>query len=119
MHLPRDSATVAAIADDPDLSGEPGEVRPPRLTEFGPVVEALAGIYDLQASLLASVVSALGGRAPRIDPYPRPVTAAARAAAQAERVREEQQERLQRRALAQLLPHKYGDKAGMEVSRGL
>lgn len=109
MHLPRDSATVAAIADDEDLAGEPGPPRPPRLTEFGPEVEVLAGIYDLLASLLATVAS-LGGQPPKIDPYPRPVPAAA---ATAQREHEEQQERLRRKALAQLLPHKYG---GEEVN---
>lgn len=105
MHLPRDSATVAAIADDGDLAGEPGAPRPPRLTEFGPEVEVLASVHDLLASLLASVVTALGGKPPKIDPYPRPVSAAA---ARAQREHEEQQERLRRNALAQLLPHKYG-----------
>lgn len=78
MHAPRDSPLMAAIADDPELArtGRPGA---PRLTEFSPEVEALAGVHDLLGSLLSVVVSLGGGRPPKVAPYRRPVTASARA----------------------------------------
>lgn len=79
VHAPRDSPLTAAVADDPELARPGAEACPPRLTEFGPEVEALAGIYDLLASLLANVVSLGGGEPPKIPPYRRPVTASERA----------------------------------------
>lgn len=70
-NLPGDSALMAALASDPEwVSDEPP--RPPTYAEFGPVVRALAGVYDLLA-LLNTQVASLGGAPPKIDPYPRPV----------------------------------------------
>lgn len=101
MHLPRDSATIAAIADDDELVGDVDSIadpKPPRLTEFGPEVEALATIADRLGALLAAVTS-LGGQSVRIEPYPRPVTAADRARKAAAR-------RAHRKLVAQLIPGK-------------
>jgi hypothetical protein len=73
-HLPRDSATWAAVYADPetvidDDDGTPGE---PRLTEFSPEVERLADISDRLASLIAIVSGALSKRQVKLDPSPRP-----------------------------------------------
>lgn len=56
--------------DEPEVAP-----RPPRLTEFGPEVQALAEIRDLQAAILAVLVRANGGKPQKPKPYPRPVTA--------------------------------------------
>lgn len=82
-HLPSTSAYHSAVADDEDLAreildgGEGGDQapRPPRLSEFGPEVQALAEIRDVLASLLAVTVKANGGKPSKAKPYPRPVTA--------------------------------------------
>lgn len=79
-HLPSTSAYNAALADDEDLAREMLEqpeppARPPRLTEFGPDVRVLAEIRDLQASILAVLIKANGGKPQKTKPYPRPVTA--------------------------------------------
>jgi hypothetical protein len=85
-HLPRDSATWAAIYADPEtvIPDEGAEPPEPRLTEFSPEVEALAAMHDLLAALLANVVALGGGKPPRISPYRRP-GAARREAAKARR----------------------------------
>ena len=98
MALPRDSALMSALADDPELAGVAAE-RPPSLAEFSHETEALAGIHDLLGSLLAVVVSLGGGRAPQVRPYPRPVTAAAKARKAA--ARQAHQDLVRR-----VLPHK-------------
>lgn len=84
MHAPRDSPLMSALADDPDAAAA-GPAQAPKLAQFSPEVEALAGVYDLLAALLANVVSLGGGKPPRIPPYPRPVTASQLAAERAER----------------------------------
>jgi hypothetical protein len=97
-HLPRESALHSALADDPDAVGELNPApAAPSLAEFPPVVEALASVHDLLASLLAVQVSRGGGQPPKIPPYPRPVTAAQRAASRARRDRH-------RALVARLLP---------------
>jgi hypothetical protein len=70
-HLPRTSATMAALYEDPDLPVS-DEVREPRLTEFSPEAEILAAVADRLASLITVVVRVAGGAAPKISPYPRP-----------------------------------------------
>lgn len=77
-HLPADSALMSALADDAEYAAW-GDPQPPKMAEFGPVVQALAGIYDLQAALLRTVSAAVGGRPPEVRPYPRPVTAGEKA----------------------------------------
>ena len=76
MHLPRDSSFKAALAADPDYAGD-GKPGPVPWTEFGPDIQALAGIYDLLGSLV-SMVASLSGKPPQIAPYPRPVSPAQR-----------------------------------------
>lgn len=71
MHLPPDSALMSALAADPEFAGD-AEPGPPQMTEFGPQVQALAGIYDLLAALLSTVAGLGGGTPPKIPPYPRP-----------------------------------------------
>lgn len=77
--LPRDSHFVAAVADDDEIAtGDEPKAGPPRLTEFGPQVELLAGIYDLLGVLIA-LQSTPPGKKPRLPrPLRRPVTAAMR-----------------------------------------
>ncbi|TDD97646.1 hypothetical protein [Actinomadura rubrisoli] len=80
QHLPSTSAYSAALAEDEDLAkellDEPDRApSPPRLTEFGPEVQALAEVRDLLASVLAVLVKANGGKPQKPKPYPRPVTA--------------------------------------------
>lgn len=79
-HLPSTSAYNAAVAEDEDLAREMLDqpeppARAPRLTEFGPDVRVLAEIRDLQASILAVLIKANGGKPQKTKPYPRPVTA--------------------------------------------
>lgn len=79
-HLPSTSAYSAALAEDEDLAKElldepETPPRPPRLTEFGPEVQALAEVRDLLAAVLTVLVKANGGKPQRPKPYPRPVTA--------------------------------------------
>jgi hypothetical protein len=70
MHLPRDSALMAALAADPEFASEatPG---PPPWTEFGPEVQALAELND-RVGALVSLVASIGGTKVKIPPYPRP-----------------------------------------------
>lgn len=70
VHLPRTSAVMSALADDPDVPA--GAPRPPSWTEFGPDVQVMAEVRDLLASLLANVIALGGGKPPKIAPYPRP-----------------------------------------------
>lgn len=83
MHLPRDSPLMSALADDPAFASG-GAPRAPKLAEFGPDVEVLAGIHDLLGSLV-SLVAGLGGQQVNVPPYPRPVTASALASALADK----------------------------------
>lgn len=70
-HLPRTSATTAALYADPDtvFGDELAEVP---LTEFGPEVQVLAHVADVLQSLLVNVIALGGGKPPRLKPYPRP-----------------------------------------------
>lgn len=79
-YLPSDSAYFAEVAEDEEyaellLQMEDEPPSPPRMTEYGPEVRALAAVYD-KISYLVAVQIARGGKPPpRMDPYPRPVTA--------------------------------------------
>lgn len=99
-HLPRESAFHSALAGDDEaaeLFPPPAEPGPPSLAEFPPVVEALAKVHDLLAALVSVQVARGGGQPPKIAPYPRPVTAAERAAKRARLARH-------RAIVARLLP---------------
>lgn len=79
-HLPRESATWAAVYADPETvyedpeaaAGSGGPAPEPRLTEFSPEAERLADIADRLASLIAIVSGALCKRPVKIGPCPRP-----------------------------------------------
>ena len=90
-HLPRTSAFSAAVADDDDLAaqrelGVSGRSTPP-LTEWDPSVELLAAIFDRLGDVANAPFLAAGGKAGRVQPWPRPVTAWHRV--QAARLRDE------------------------------
>lgn len=85
MHAPRDSPVISAIADDPAYAAAPGKRPAMKLAQFSPERESLAGIYDLLASILATVTAAVGHKPPKVRPHPRPVTASARADKEAAR----------------------------------
>lgn len=70
VHLPRTSATMSALADDPDV--QPGDPRPPTMAEFSPEVQVMAEAVDLLKSLVSVVISLGGGKPPKFKPYPRP-----------------------------------------------
>lgn len=70
VHLPRTSATMSALADDPDAPKS--APKPPSWTEFSPEVQVTAEVRDLLASLLANVIALGGGEPPKIPPYARP-----------------------------------------------
>jgi hypothetical protein len=78
-HLPREAALHSAMASDSQavMPVAEGPVAP-QLAEFPPVVEALAGVYDLLATLLEVQIARAGKKPPKIPRYPRPVTAADR-----------------------------------------
>lgn len=103
-HLPSDSAFTAAIAEDVEYAemlleseGEQPSAAPPRMTEFGPQVRALAVIAD-KISYLANIQIARAGKPPpKLEPYPRPVTAI-------ERVRRKRTQQRHRALVSQLLP---------------
>jgi hypothetical protein len=88
-HLPPDSALMAALADDPDTPVSDGPAGP-RWQEFSPEVRVLADMYDMLGVLVRQVAS-IGGKPPKIDPYPRPGDARRRAleAARREQARAE------------------------------
>lgn len=97
--LPANSHYVAALADDDELAASSPEPksRPPRLTEFSPDT---AAIVDRLGDVISAVIAAAGGTPPKIQPYPRPETAADRAKT---RWRMQKHHDLVRR----VLPHKY------------
>jgi hypothetical protein len=70
-HLPRTSATMAALYEDPAFPVS-DEAREPRLTEYSPEAEALGVVADRLAALITVVIRVAGGTAPKISPYPRP-----------------------------------------------
>jgi hypothetical protein len=79
--LPSNSHYIAAIANDEELAdGAEGEAAPsaPPLTEWSPVVAALAAVADRLSTLINVQVARGGGQTTKIAPYPRPVTAAQR-----------------------------------------
>lgn len=86
--LPRTSALADVMAQDDELA-EGVVVEPSSgahrvsLTEFPPEVEALAAVVDRLGEVVAAVVASAGGKARRVRPWPRPVTAADRARARA------------------------------------
>lgn len=71
MHLPRESATMAALFDDPGFEVS-DEARELRLTEFSPEVEALSDVYDLLASILAHLSAFTSKRPVKVPPRRRP-----------------------------------------------
>lgn len=72
VHLPADSALMAVLADDPEFWGE-AEAGPagPSFRGWTPEASVLADVYDM-LGVLVRQVAALGGKPPKIDPYPRP-----------------------------------------------
>lgn len=78
-HLPSDSPFTAAVAEDEEYAEMvvdlPDENPAPRLTEFGPEVRALAMIVDKLSYLISVQYQRSSQRPPRMEPYPRPVTA--------------------------------------------
>jgi hypothetical protein len=74
VHLPRDSATWAAVYADPEtvIGDDGGPAAEPRLTEFSPEAERLADVSDRLASLIAIVSGALSKQQVKIPPSPRP-----------------------------------------------
>lgn len=90
-HLPRTSRYQHVLTQDDDLvaglinrpEGQPPAAPP--LTEFGPEVEALAGLFDRVGELINTVIGVNGGKPRAAKPYPRPVTAADRVRAQRRR----------------------------------
>ncbi len=87
--LPRTSEFRHELAQDDELAvkrdGESSARPEIPLTEWSPEMEALAAVVDRLAEVISAVVQSQGGKAPQIRPYPRPVTAADRAHAQARR----------------------------------
>lgn len=104
--LPRDSHYVAELADDDEIAARmpPGDdgPQPPRLTEFGPVIEHLAAVRDLLGVLVALQAAPPGKRPQPPPPVARPVTAADRAR---QRIAEERRTAM----AAQLWPGGNGD----------
>jgi hypothetical protein len=81
-HLPPDSHYAQAISQDErvaaqiDLTAPP---KPPPLTEYGPDIRVLAGIYNRLGALIAVSRAAAGDKNVHIPPgWPRPVLAAER-----------------------------------------
>lgn len=67
--LPAESAFMAALADDPEFwSAEEGA---PTFRGWTTQTSALADVYDM-LGVLVRQVAALGGKPPKIPPYPRP-----------------------------------------------
>ncbi|MEU6033969.1 hypothetical protein ABZ801_01025 [Actinomadura sp. NPDC047616] len=102
-HLPSTSHFIAAVADDPDVPPPPEgkDTRGPRLTEWTPEVRVLADLVDRIGTLIRIQIAQHSKRKPPdIPPYPRPDTAAQRAARQAAfRARYEQHKALVARVL--------------------
>lgn len=72
-HLPRDSATQAAIYADPQFAAaDDGPVPEPTLAEYSPEVEALAAVHDVLAAILAHLSSLTSKSPVRLEPYRRP-----------------------------------------------
>lgn len=81
-HLPAHSHFIAALAQDDEAAkqADPDAApRPPSLTEHDPVVRAIAALYDRTGELLRATIASAGASPPKMQPYPRPVTAIDRA----------------------------------------
>jgi hypothetical protein len=102
LHLPRESATTAALYADPAtvLSDEPSE---PQLTEYPPVVEAIAALYDVNVAILAHLSAFTSKKPVRLAPYRRPGEARRKAvrAAKRDQARQEWNELLGQLGIAQ------------------
>lgn len=81
--LPGDSAFMASLAADPDYWGD-STAREPTYRGWTPEAAALADVYDM-LSVLVRQVAAIGGKPPKIPPYPRPGQARRAALEAAER----------------------------------
>lgn len=99
----RTSHFIAAVADDDELAEQQAAGKAPAgsptvpMTEFGPDVERLNVIADRLGELISLEVAKATQKKPRpIKPYPRPVTAAQRAAS---RRRYEKFDQLRKRLL--------------------
>lgn len=101
-HLPPHSNYVAALGDDDELAeqqtGE-AKIRPPRLTEWTPEVQAIASAVDRLGELIRAQIASGGKKPPKIPRYPRPVTAA-------ERVKRRRKESAHLDLVGRVLPHK-------------
>jgi hypothetical protein len=85
-HLPRTSAYHCAVAEDEGLAREiakspnlPKPSKTPPLQEWTPEVEALRDVQDILDQTLRVLVKVNNGKPGKHKPYPRPVTALARA----------------------------------------
>jgi hypothetical protein len=80
-----------------------GDTRPahtPPVSEFTPVVELLAAVYDRLGGVIATLAAVNGAKnPPKIKPWPRPVTAL-------ERARNRQAQADFQDIVAKVLPHK-------------
>lgn len=81
-HLPRDSAYGQAIADDDELAAVAASdgSSSPAVSEWSSEVELLAAVYDRLGDVINAVAASGGGKPVRVRPWPRPLTAADRAA---------------------------------------
>jgi hypothetical protein len=82
------------------MASEEAKPRPPRLTEFSAEVAAIAAAVDRLGELIGALVAVNGGTPPKLQPYPRPVTAI-------ERVRRRQRMEAHFDLVRRVLPHKY------------
>lgn len=103
IHLPRESATMSALADDPDaVPGDP-PAHPP-MSQYSPEVEAIGRVHDMTAALYVLVASLFAkGGAPKVAPFPRPLPAGQR---EAQKARMAQRWKRHRALVARLIPGK-------------
>ena len=89
-HLPRTSAYKCAVAEDEDLARQvaaditsvddlPKPSQTPPMREWTPEVEALRDLYDVLDQTLRVLLKANGGKPAKHKPFPRPMTALAKA----------------------------------------
>lgn len=86
-HLPRTSHFIAAVADDDELAelqaagNAPSYAPTVPMTEYTPEAERLSALIDVMRELLSLEIGKATRKKPRrVQPYPRPVTAAQRVA---------------------------------------
>jgi hypothetical protein len=82
--LPADSHLAEAMATDEELAaelsdGEQPRQATPRISEWSAVRSDLAALYDRMGTVYQAIVASAGKKPPRLQPYPRPVTAGQRA----------------------------------------